>query len=137
MKYQIYWSEDVKPELTDEQKEVYKSLGIEQVYPVGVPVKNRRLFQGIATKEAIDNMLKFMTFKTPKIKTVTDKHGIVYGYKKVKTQDEPFEYETQRDEDLNLYELTCTTNFFPEKEIEIDGEMVDITPPKHNFSGWK
>ena len=138
MKYQVYWSEEVNPELTEEQKVTYRNLGIEQVYPVGDIVNSRRLFHGIATEDVIDNMLEFMFFKTPKIKNITDKHGIVYGYKKVKTQDESVEDEVQRDENIKiLYELTCTTNFFPKKEVEIDGEMVDITSPKHSFSGWK
>ncbi len=142
MKYQIYWSEDVNPELTEEQKEEYRNLKIEQVYPVGDIVNNRRLFHAIATKEIIDEMLEFISFKNPKIKNITNKDNIKYGYKLIlvspATDDVEAVYEIVRDENIEtLYDITCNTNFFLEHEIDVKGEMVTMVTPKHSFAGWK
>ncbi len=130
MSYQIFWSEDILPALTDAQKEEYSSIGMQQVYPIGNEVDGMRLFHGIGSKETIDSMLEFISFKNPLVISVKDRTGLEYGYK---IEDG----ETVPDTDLTPYPVEDKTDFFADTEgVDEDGNAISISTPRHKFAGW-
>jgi len=144
----IIWAEDIEPAFTEEQKEIYRELKMQQVYPIGNINNGKRLFHGIGNKETIDNILEFIAFKNPLIVKVVNENNIEYGYNEIIT---PAEYDDQgeiiqeetreiiRDEELEIYSNEINESLFFE-EIEIKNEEGNIemkVPSNHNFAGWK
>jgi len=59
MVVQIWWTEKVLPEFTDEDKELYSKIQIQQVYPIGSIVEGRRMFRALL--EDTEQLISFLT----------------------------------------------------------------------------
>jgi len=140
--YQIWWSELVEPEFTDEQKENYLKLELSQFYPIGNSVEGRRLFRAVATKDKLDLAMVFLNDlgKEPVICDVRDDQGVRYGERKIVTvTEEETTYEIADISEMVKYPKNDTEydKYFESIEyIDEDGEVRTMTPSGNTASGW-
>lgn len=101
MIYQFWWSEKIGDAFTDIQRDYYRSLMMNQVFPIGNPVDGRRLFRACTSKDNFDKAIEFLSAENlvidgvTVVPPITDRdpiicdarcmNGVRYGYEEVIT----------------------------------------------------
>ena len=140
--YQIWWSELVEPEFTDEQKETYLELCVPQFYPIGNTVAGRRLFRAVVSREKIDIIMEFVSSagKKPKICDIRDVNGVRYGEQQVFTVDDEGNetYKIVDIPDMTKYSIDNAERdlYFDKVSVDIEGVTVMIEPTDNTAAGW-
>lgn len=116
MIYQVWFSENTLPVLTQEQRDTYRGLVLNQIIPIGNEVAGRRLIRCMTSDFLIiEDFLNSI-----------GKEVIICGAKDI---------------DNNFIEgFSCNIaefdKFFAPIEIDQDGIIIELIPPDNTSAGW-
>ena len=142
MIYQVWFSENVLPVFTEDNKEVYKTFNTLQVFPVGKEFNGRRLIRGLfplVTDSEHEDYLKGITEvmdylsslgKEPIICAVADEQGVSLG-QQVSYNEDDETYNLLGNAVFPVNSAEYNKYFQP---YELEGETV--TPVANTAAGW-
>lgn len=117
MMVQIFFSENISPTFTEEDKDFYRPLVSNQLFPIGNQVNGRQLIRTLINESNIVILCEFLTTKCkdPHILSVRNPDG---------TSFEDTNGEKKYMEDMDTY-----NQFFQPDEY-------GYTPPTNTVAGW-